>query len=81
MVARSFGGAQAMPKKLTVLCNDRSTCEIHFEVGDPPKRAVGRQSLDVERLRAELQQHGCSQEKITKAMQDLAIDRSAIILR
>ena len=61
-----------MAKKLVVLRNpESSTYAVHLEHGDPPQKLVGGLSLDLARLKVELGQHSCSEEMITKALQDL----------
>jgi len=68
-----------MAKKLVVLRNDRSTYEVHVEMGDPPERFVGGQSLDLKRLETELFQHGCPQEAVSKVLQDMNQGNSSTV--
>lgn len=67
-----------MTKKLTVLRNE-SAYEVHIEMEAPPRKFVGGQSLDLDRLKTELVQHGCSREMIDKAVQDLNSGQRAVI--
>ena len=60
-----------MSKKLVILRNERFTYEVHIEAGDPPQRFVGGQSLDLERLKTELFQHGCPDATVSKALGDV----------
>jgi hypothetical protein len=57
--------------RLTVRLNDRSTYEVHIEMENPPKQCIGGQSLDLERLKTELGQHGCSDEAITQTLHEV----------
>lgn len=67
-------------KTITVVCHDEKTYEVHLDLeGDPPRKAHGGMSLNHEHLVRELQQHGCSEDQINKAMQDLEGSRSATI--
>lgn len=60
-----------MSKKLVIVRNERSTYEVHIESGNPPQKFVGGQSLDLERLRTELFQHGCPDAMVSKALGDV----------
>jgi len=66
-----------MAKKLVIVRNERSTYEVHVEHGDPPRKAVGGISLDRDRLKAELLQHGCPEEVAAKAVTEVEAKGSA----
>lgn len=68
-----------MLKKLVIVRNERSTFEVHGEQDHPPEKFVGGQSLNLQRLKTELVQHGCSEESIVKALQEVESGRSASI--
>ncbi len=68
-----------MSKKLVILRNERSTYEVHIEAGDPPQRFVGGQSLDLERLKTELYQHGCPDALVSQALGDVQSKGSSTI--
>ncbi len=69
-----------MTKKLLIQRNNQaSTYAVHMESGDPPEKSVGGLSLDLERLRIELSQHSCSEEAITRALEELATSDSTVI--
>lgn len=69
-----------MAKKLEVLRNEHaSTYAVHLEMGDPPRKLVGGLSLDLPRLRTELQQHSCSEETIEHALKELENSGSTVI--
>ncbi len=61
-------------KKLVVVKHPTSTYEVHLEMGDPPERHIGGQSLNEERLRTELGQHGCTENQISEAIDNLGGD-------
>ena len=61
-----------MGLKLNILRNERSTHEVHIESpGTPPKKSVGGLSLNKEQLEEELKHHGCSEQVILTALEDL----------
>ena len=68
-----------MSTKLTVRLNERSTYEVHIEQGNPPQNFTGGLSLDLDRLKTELGQHGCSQELIAEALQQVGQQGSATV--
>ena len=68
-----------MSTKLTVRLNERSTYEVHIEMENPPKIFVGGQSLNLERLKTELEQHGCSNEAIAQTLNEVGQRGSATV--
>ncbi len=68
-----------MPKKLVVVRNDRSTYEVHIEMGDPVTKFVGGQSLDLQRLTTELFQHGCPEETVNRVLREIEGANSATV--
>lgn len=68
-----------MPKKLTVRKNDGCTFEVHVEMGNPPQSRAGGLSLNLDRLKTELWQHGCSDEVIAYAVQQVTEHGSATV--
>ena len=60
-----------MTKKVTVTRNESRTYAVHLELGNPPKRVAGGLSLDLARLKVELEQYGCSDDTVAKALADL----------
>jgi hypothetical protein len=66
-----------MAKKLVIIRNERSTYEVQIEHGDPPRRAFGGISLDRDRLRTELLQHGCPEEVAANAIKEVESKGSA----
>ncbi len=71
--------SHTMAKKVTVTRNETLTYAVHLELGDPPRKLVGGLSLDLPRLRVELQQHGCSQDVVTRALAELEANGSVTI--
>ena len=67
-------------KKVTVVGHDEQTYEVHLEMeGDPPRKATGGASLNLEHLTTELQQHGCSADHIAQLLRELENKRSASV--
>jgi hypothetical protein len=60
-----------MSKKLTVRLNETATYEVRIEMENPTRNAFGGLSLDVDRLKIELKQHGCSEDLIVTALQEI----------
>ncbi len=71
--------SHTMTKKLTVLRNESLTYAVHLELGDPPRKLVGGLSLDLSRLKVELEQHGCSEDTVAKALAELEASGSVIL--
>ncbi len=69
-----------MQKKLTVVRNETQTYAVHLELGNPPKKLVSGLSLDFPRLRVELEQHGCSQDTVAKALAELEASGSVVVM-
>lgn len=76
----NYGNLTSMAAKvLTVISHDEKTYEVHLELKNPPRKAVGGQSLNEEHLRTELRQHGCVEAQINQALQQLEETRKTVI--
>lgn len=62
---------QPMPKRLVIASNENRTYAVNIEMGKPLKWVSGGQSLDRERLSAELERHGCQPAAITQILQEV----------